>query len=132
MCISDRVADVQKPAQQLLQFEDAGTGICTGIRVFVEPGDRVPEAVSFDEPHGVIGTPLTINAQTIDRYDTGVFQPAGNLGFEQKACPALWLVGMLDANLLVRNLAVQLDVLGDEDLAQPASIVKPQNPKSRA
>ena len=48
-----------------------------------------------------------------------MLQPAGDLGLEQEPRPADGVVGVLVLDLLEGDLAVQLVVVGDEDLPRP-------------
>ena len=85
------------------------------------------EAVAPDEPHGVVGPAVGVGAQAVDRDDPRVLEPAGDLGLEQEAGAADRVVGVLVEDLLERHLAVQLLVEGDEDGAQSAAGVGPED-----
>ena len=54
----------------------------------MESRDRFFEAVSLDEPHGVIRSPAVIRPQAINGDDAGVFEPTGDLGLDQKSLAA--------------------------------------------
>ena len=56
-----------------------------------------------------------------------MLQPAGDLGLEQEPLAADRVVGVLVEDLLERDLAVQLGVERDEDGAQAAPGVRPQD-----
>ena len=88
--------------------------------VGVERGDGVLEAVAPDEPHGVVRPAVVVGAQAVDRDDPGVLQPAGDLGLDEEPGPAGRVVGVAVVDLLEGDLAVQLLVEGDEDVAQAA------------
>ncbi len=81
---------------------------------------RVLQAVAADEPHRVERPAVGVRAQAVDRHDAGMLQAAGDLRLQQEARPAVGVVGVPLQDLLERHLAVQLLVVGDEDLAQAA------------
>ena len=56
-----------------------------------------------------------------------MLQPAGDLGLEQEAGAAGRVVGVPVEDLLERHLAVELGVEGDEDRAQSAAGVGPED-----
>ncbi len=85
------------------------------------------QAVTFDEPHRVIGPAVGVGAESIHRDDPRVFEPAGDLGFEQEAGAADGVVGVLVEDLLERHLAVQFLIEGDVDGAQSAAGVGPKD-----
>ena len=89
--------------------------------------DGLLEAVAADEPHGVVRPAVAVGAQPVDRDDARVLQPAGDLGLEQEPLAAGRVVGVRLEDLLERHLAVQLAVQGDEDRAQAAPGVGPQD-----
>jgi hypothetical protein len=85
------------------------------------------EAVPLNEPHGVERPAAVVGPQAVDRDDARVLQPAGDLGLEQETGAACRVVGVLLEDLLEGHLAVQLLVEGDEDGAQAAAGVRPQD-----
>ncbi len=93
----------------------------------MERGDRLLEAVAPDEPHGVVRPAVAVAAQAVDRHDPGVFEPAGDLGLEDEPGAAGGVVGVVVEDLLERDLAVELGVEGDEDGAQPAAGMGPED-----
>ena len=93
----------------------------------MEALDGLLEAVAADEPHGVVGPAVGVGAQAVDRDDARVLQPAGDLGLEQEPLAADRVVGVVVEDLLERHLAVQLGVEGDEDGAQAAPGVGPED-----
>ena len=98
----------------------------------MEARDGLLEAVALDEPHGVERAAVGVVAQAVDRDDPRVLQPAGDLRLQQEAGPADGVVGVDGLDLLQGHLAVQLPVEGDEDLAQPAPGVRPEDAVARA
>ena len=78
--------------------------------------DRLLEALSLDEPHGVVGPSAAVGSHAIDRDDARVLQCAGDLGLGDEPLAADGVVGMLFEDLLERHLAVQLGIEGDEHL----------------
>ena len=94
--------------------------------VGLEMLDRLLEAVALDEPHGVVRAAAAVGAQTVNRHDPGVLQPAGDLRLGDEPLPAHRVVGVLLEDLLQRHLAVQLAVERHEHLAEPAPRVRPE------
>jgi len=85
-------------------------------------GQRAP----FDEAHGVerllvLGPP----GQLIDRNDAGVLQLAGDPSLLQEAGRGVGVVGTFGAELLESNLAAQVPVAGQPDLANAALGMQP-------
>lgn len=98
----------------------------------MEPSDSLLEAVAPDEPHGVIGPAVGIAAQTVDRDDTGVLQPASDLGLELEAGAVLRVVCKLGLDLLQGHITVELAVAGDEDGPEASCLVQPQDAEAVA
>ena len=124
--VLDGVANVDEPTQQVAQLERAAAGVGPGRRVGVEALDGLLEAIAPDEPHRVVGPPAVVGPQAVDGDDPGVLQPAGNLGLEQEATAAVRVVGVAGEDLLEGDLAVELGVEGDEDGAQTARGMGPE------
>src|SRR5262249_47594614 len=93
----------------------------------VEALDRLLERLPFDESHRIIRAAIGMTAQAIDRHDPRVLQPPGDLRFQQEPRLADRVMGVVAPQLLQRDLAVQLGVQGQEDLAQPPARVGPDN-----
>ena len=125
--VLDGVADVDEPPQQVAQLERAAARVAPERRVGVESLDRLLEAVSPDEPHRVVRPLAVVGPQAVDRDDARVLQPAGDLGLEQEATAAVRVVGVAWEDLLEGDLAVELGVEGDEDGAQTARGVGPED-----
>ena len=125
--VLDGVADVDEPTQQVAQLERAAAGFLLQGHVGVESLDRLLEAVSPDEPHRVVRPPAVVGSQAVDRDDTRVLQPAGDLRLEHEATAAVRIVGVAGEDLLEGDLAVELGVERDEDGAQAASGVRPED-----
>jgi hypothetical protein len=62
---------------------------------------------------------VRVGAQAVDGYDAGVFQAAGDLGFQEEAGAAVRIVGVPVLDLFEGNLAVQLFVASYKHLSQP-------------
>ena len=95
-------------------------GSCLQRLVGVEVGDGVLEAVSLDEPHGIEGSAVVVGSEAVDGDDPGMFEAAGDLGFEQEAGSLAGVVGVAVLDLLEGDLATQLLVVGDVDDAEAA------------
>ena len=76
----------------------------------MEAVGRLLEAISLDEPHGVIGPAAVEGPQAVDRDNARVLQPARDFGLKHEASPAGRVVRVLLENLLEGHLAVQLGV----------------------
>jgi hypothetical protein len=99
-----------------------------GARAAVEPRDRLLEVVPLDEAHGVKRPAVGVRTEPVDRHDAGVLQAAGYLRLQDEAAAAVGVVGMERLDLLESDLAVQLLVKGDENLAQAPLGMRPQHP----
>jgi hypothetical protein len=130
--VVDGVADGDEPGEELVERQ----GVAERRRVLdlvrlLELLDRGLEAVAADEPHRVVRSAVGIAAQAVDRDNSGVFEPSGDLGLENEPELAIGLASMSFLDLLQRHLAVQLGVDGDVDLAQATPGVEPDRPESR-
>ncbi len=94
--------------------------------------DRLLEAVSLDEPHGVVGPAVGVGSHAIDRHDARMLQSAGDLGLGEEPLAADRVVGMGFEDLLERHLAVQLVIQRHEHLAQPAAGMRSEHPEPQA
>src|SRR5262245_22020270 len=97
----------------------------------MEAGDGFFKAVAADEAHGVEGAAVAILPESIDGDNARMLEPTGDLGLEHEARPALRIVRPIELDFLERDLAIQLLVLGDENLAQAAFSMRPENAKAR-
>src|SRR5262245_43654846 len=132
MGVIDGVADVDEPPQELPQSERVAAGVRLGRVVGVEVGGGLLEAVSPDEPHGIVGAALSVSAQAVDRNYPRVLQPAGDLGLQQEPLAATLIVSVAVEDLLQGHLAMQLGVEGDEDGAQAAPGMRAEDPEPLA
>ena len=97
----------------------------------VEPPDGLAQRLALNEAHGVGGDAIRVVDQPVDRHDAGVLQAPGELGLQDEALPAVGVVGPRGPDALEGHRPVQLQVLGDVDLAQAAPGVEPQGPVAR-
>ena len=74
-----------------------------------------------DQPHGVEVTPIVAAPQSVDRHHAGVFQPASDFRLHKEAFVKVSMLDPALEDLLQRDVAVELLVTGDEDLAQSAA-----------
>ena len=125
--VVDRVADVEEPPQELAQLQRATAGVILERLVAMELLDGLLERIAPDEPHGVVRPAVAVGTQPVDRHDARVLEPAGDLRLEQEPLPAGRVVGVVVEDLLEGHLAVQLAVERDEDGAQAAAGVGPQD-----
>ena len=128
MGIGHCVADVDEPPEQPPQRQGALTGPAAGVLIVpVEASDGLLEGLAADQPHGVERPALRVSVQTIDRHDARVFQPAGQLGLQQKTGTAAGIIGLLGPDLLERDLAMQLAIQGDRDQADASLRERPDH-----
>ena len=125
--VVDRVADVDKPPQQLPQRQRPAAGVILDRLVGVERGDRLLEAIAPHEPHGIVRPAVAVGSESVDGHDPGMFQPAGDLGLEYKTRAADRVVGVAVEDLFERDLAVQLSIERHEDRAQASLSVRPED-----
>ena len=90
------------------------------------------ERIAADEPHGVIRPAVAVAAQAVHRNDARVLQTAGNFGLGHEPLAGDRIVGVAIQNLLERHFTVKFCVQRDEDGAQPALGMRPQDAKSLA
>ena len=126
--VLDGVADVDEPPQQVAELERAAAGVAPERLVGVESLDRLLEAVAPDEPHRVVRPAAVVGPQAVDRDDAGMLEPAGDLGLDagtgvRLAGSSAWRSRIC----LSADLAVELGVEGDEDGAQAAPGVGPED-----
>jgi hypothetical protein len=125
--VGHRVAHVHEAPQEPAQRKPPLAGVAPGLVRLVEALDGVVEGVALDEAHGVVGPAVGVRPQAVNRDDAGVLQAAGDLGLQQETRPAARVVGVRGLDLLEGHLAVQLLVVGHEDLPQAAPGVRPQH-----
>src|SRR5262249_32146072 len=130
--IGDGLTNIDHAAEQLAHLETAFARIAAGDVGLVKPLDGLLETVAAHEAHGVVRPAVSVLAESIDRYNARVFEPAGDFRFHDKARPALRVVGVLLLDLLDDALAGQPLTLGDEHFADPALGERPQDAKARA
>jgi hypothetical protein len=66
----------------------------------MKPVDCFFETVSLDESHSVKRPSVVVVPEAVNRHDAGMFETTGDLGFAQKASPALRVIGMPILDLL--------------------------------
>ena len=64
--------------------------------------DGFLQALSLDEPHGVIGASAAVGTQAVDRHDTRVLQPAGDLGLGDEPLAMALLDRVVDSATIVK------------------------------
>src|SRR5262249_12545352 len=121
-----RVADVEEPLQEPPQLQGAGAGTIVGARRLRAVDGRL-QALAADQPHGIIRTAVAVHPQSVDGHDAGVLEPAGDLGLPEEAGTALRVVGVGGADLLEGDLAIELGIPRNEDLAEAAARVRPED-----
>ena len=93
--------------------------------------NRFLQAVALDESHRVVRSPVVVLTESVHGHDAGMFESAGDFGFQHEPTAAVWVVGELILNFLQRDFAVELLIASDKHFAQPAPSVRPQDAKSR-
>ena len=81
--------------------------------------DRFLEAIAADEPHGVIGAAVVVSAQSVDRDDPGMLEPAGDLGLGEESESADRVVGTMVEDLLEGDLAVSSESRATKTAPRP-------------
>src|SRR5258707_11319397 len=118
MSVGDGVADCDEGVEQLNLVERPG---CTALSLIMKGPCRLRQCAAPNEAHGVerliAAGPL---AQFVDRYDAGMFELAGDLGFFEKACPLRRGICPLGTQFLEGHLSAQGAVAGQPDLADAA------------
>ena len=110
--VGHRVADPDEGPQELDQAERIGR---PGHAVLVVGARRLAERAAPDEPHRVIRrVPL---AQLVDRDDPRMLELRGDAGLGEEPGGDVRAVGLIGAELLQRDLAPELRVVGQPDLA---------------
>ncbi len=85
------------------------------------------EAVSPDEPHGVVRPAVGVLTEPVDRNDSRVLQTSGNPGFLQEPVAAVRVIGVIVEDALECDLAVELDIARDKNGTKPTMSVGSQN-----
>ena len=130
--VIDRIADVDKPAQQLAQSQRSAARVAFERFIGVEAVDRLLEAISFDEPHGIERAAVGVSSQAVDRHDARMLQPAGDFRFEHEPLAAGRVVGVLLQDLLERHFAMELLIESNEHRPQAAAGMRAEHPESLA
>src|SRR5262249_3179436 len=128
--VGDCVARVDETAPQPPDRDLPLTGLAQGPLLTVEPLDRLLQGLPLDESHRIIRAAIGISAQAIDRHDPRVLQPASDLGLQEEARLADRIISVVGPELLQSDLAIQFGVESQEDLAQPTSGMRPDDPES--
>src|SRR6516165_9125798 len=89
--------------------------------------NRILERLALDEAHRVERPAVAVLPQAVDGDDAGMFQAASDFRLAHEAAAAVRVVGVLVLNFLQRDLAVQLLIERDEDLADAAFAMWPQD-----
>ena len=132
MGIFDRVANVDKSAEQFPQLERSLAGRLRSHVDVVERIDRVFETVAVDEPHRVERPAVGICSQAVDRHDARMLELPGHFRFENESRAAARVVGVSRLNLLEGHLAMEFLVFGDEHFAEAALGMFANHAKSQA
>src|SRR5262249_39110746 len=130
MGVLDRIAHVEESSQELPQFQRAAARVLPQHRVGVEALDGRPEAVTADEPHGIVRPTIGVGPQAIDRDDPGMLQAPGDLRLQEEPAAASGIVGVVVEHLLESHLAVELGVHRNEYLSEPPPRMWPQDTKA--
>ncbi len=131
--ISDGVADIGEPVEQLPQLECASRELRrdSGVSSMIVP-NRLVQAGSLHKPHGIKRPAVVVDAQGVDRHDSRMLESAGDLGLEQEPIAAVGVVGAFGLDLLQGHLALKLGVEGHRDLADASLRVQAQHVKPHA
>jgi hypothetical protein len=111
MGIGDGVANVDESQEQLAKRQDG--------RRLVKLPNRLAERPALDEAHDIIRLAGRVGLQSVDRYDAGMLQLAGNRRLVHKPPPRLWTAA-LRSNLFEGHRPAQLLVPRQADLPEPS------------
>jgi hypothetical protein len=106
----NRLAYVDEPAEQPAKHWFGGVTVIVRYR----RGERA----ALDNAHGVVGVPLRILADGVNRHDAGMFELACHFRFGQKASPGIRAGAVIGADFLQRNVALEVFVSSQADLPQ--------------
>ncbi len=118
--VGDRVADRDEPIQEMPALKVLAAPAVVPGRL-----DRLAKRMTPDELHGVIRAAVGILAQPVNRDNAGMFQTAGDLGLDQEPGPAVGSMRVSRLDFLQSDLAAELLVERDEDVADPAPCMEP-------
>jgi hypothetical protein len=97
----------------------------------MKTGNCIAQTVAFDKAHGIKGTAVEIPPESVDGNDAGMLEPAGDLGFEEKAAAMARVIRMTILKLLKRHFPLKLHIQRDYDLTQAARSVWPKQSETR-
>jgi hypothetical protein len=84
----------------------------------VKTRDGLCQAIAADEAHRIIGPAIGILAKGIDRDDARVFQASRHNCFKHEPGLSLELTRVPAVHLLEGDLAMEISIESDEDLAK--------------
>ena len=117
--IPHRLADLDERFEQLpLQLEPIGglAGAAT-----MKLGDRIAQGLPSQKTHRVERLIVFLaTGQLVDRNDVGMLELAGDLRFLQEPAPRFGVGRRRRFDFLEGDVAIQIGVVGDPDLAQAA------------
>ena len=94
--------------------------------------NRFFQILATNKPHRIIGAPVAIRPQAVDRHDSWMFQPSRDLRLDHEPLTALFVIRVLVVNLLDRDFAVQFGIKRDEYLAKASARVRSKDSKPLA
>src|SRR5216683_2293325 len=103
-----------------------------GLVGLMERVDGVIEAFAPDETHGVERPAIGVLPQAVDRHNSWMFEPAGDLCLLKEPRPALRLVGVTVLDFLQGHIAVELFVVSHEDGPQPSFGMRSEDTEAEA
>jgi hypothetical protein len=118
MGVGDGVADAEEGLQERPEFErvDPALGASMLGRL-----DRLGEGAALDEPHRIEWfAALACPDELMDRDDVGMLKLAGDLGLFQEAGPDDRIIRLLGPQFLEGDLATEVGVARQPDLAHAA------------
>src|SRR5262249_7618009 len=115
--VGDGVADADEGVEQVGEIEGASRA---DVALAVVVLDGLAEGAAADEAHGVVRLLVRVAGQLVDGNDPRVFELAGDAGLLEEALADHGAIAAVGAQLLEGNLAAQLGVMGQPDLADAA------------
>ena len=123
--VSHRLTHLHERFQQLPLQLKAMSGLARAATVKL--GDRVAQGLPAEKAHRVKRLIVFLPpGQLIHRHDVGVFELARNLRFLQEPAPRLRIGDRRRFDLLECDVAIEVRIMGDPDLAQPPLGVQPR------
>ena len=118
MGIIHRVADIDKPAQQLAEFDLFAAEIFPRFAGGEMVVDGLLQTAPANESHSIVRAAIGIGAETVNGHDPRMLQASGDLGFLNKPRPRFGIIGEPSLDFFESYFTSQFEIFGDGDFAQ--------------